>query len=267
MESIFRKTLLYQSGVEYADFCLNHVEGCAHGCRFPCYAYLLKKRCGVIKNYNDWIKPKLVANALDLLDSEIPKYKSKIKYVHLCFSTDPFMYNYPEVAKMTLRIIGKLNRANIRCIVLTKGIFPKDLIRTEKYGANNEYGISLVSLDEQFKQKFEPFSAPYADRISSLKFLHEHGLKTWVSIEPYPTPAIIKQDLRQLLKAIAFVDKIIFGKWNYNRALVQISRNDNFYSSCVDTIMKFCKNLEIDFHIKNGTIEKYNTKTENIFAA
>jgi len=103
---IQRKSLLYQSGVEYADFCINHVEGCSHGCKYPCYAYMMKKRCGVVKTYEDWCQPKIVSNALELLDKEIPKYKYKIKYVHLCFSTDPFMYNQPEVAELSLKIIS-----------------------------------------------------------------------------------------------------------------------------------------------------------------
>ena len=92
MQTIKRKTLLYKSEVEYADFCLNHVEGCSHGCKYPCYAYMMKRRCGIVKTYEEWCKPKIVSNALELLDQEIPRYKDKIKYVHLCFSTDPFMY-------------------------------------------------------------------------------------------------------------------------------------------------------------------------------
>ncbi len=64
MESIERKSLLYKSKVEYADFCLNHVEGCSHGCKYPCYAYMMKKRCGIIKTYEDWCRPKIVSNAL-----------------------------------------------------------------------------------------------------------------------------------------------------------------------------------------------------------
>lgn len=76
MKKIKRKSLLYKSNVEYADFCLNHVEGCSHGCIFPCYAMQMSKRFGKTKNYQDWIKPKLVENALELLDKEIPKYKN-----------------------------------------------------------------------------------------------------------------------------------------------------------------------------------------------
>lgn len=265
MKTILRKTLLYQSGVEYADFCINHIEGCAHGCRFPCYAMMMKKRCGIIKSYKEWLQPKIVANALELLDKEIPKYKHKIKFVHLCFSTDPFMYKYPKVADLTLKIIEKLNRNNIRCTVLTKGICPKILENTKKYGENNEYGITIVSLDEGFKKRFEPFSAPYKDRIKSLKYLDDKGLKTWISIEPYPTPNLVTQDLLKILKEISFVDKIIFGKLNYNVNTRQFGTNRDFYHNCAETVVEFCKNNGIEYHIKYGTQERDNKKTEKIF--
>ena len=71
ISQIKRKTLLYKSGVEYADFSINHVEGCAHGCTFPCYAMMMKIRCGIIKDYKEWLRPKIVSNALELLDKEI----------------------------------------------------------------------------------------------------------------------------------------------------------------------------------------------------
>ena len=85
MKKTVRRSLLYKSGVEYADFCLNHVEGCAHGCKYPCYAMQMARRFGRVKTYKDWLKPKLVSNALELLDKEIPLYKGQIKFVHLCF--------------------------------------------------------------------------------------------------------------------------------------------------------------------------------------
>src|SRR3989338_319397 len=190
-QNIVRKSLLYQSGVEYADFCLNHVEGCSHGCRYPCYAYMMKRRCGIIKSYEDWCKPKIVSNALELLKKEIPKYKDKIKYVHLCFSTDPFMYLQDEVRDLTLKIIEKLNTNDIRCTILTKGVFPRELGDGRRFTMDNEYGITLVSIDEKFRKTFEPNSADFSSRIESLRYLSKKGLKTWVSMEPYPTPNLI----------------------------------------------------------------------------
>ena len=266
MLKIKRKSLLYKSGVEYADFCLNHVEGCAHGCNFPCYAFQMAKRFGKVKTYSDWIKPKLVSNALELLDNEIPKYKDQIKFVHLCFMTDPFMYKKKEVRDMTLKIIEKLNKNNIRCTVLTKGIYPKALTNKKKYGISNEYGITLVSLDDNFKKDFEPYSAPYKERIKALKYLHDNGLKTWVSIEPYPTPNLDKnQNLSKLLNNIKFADRIIFGKLNYNVVSSRFKNNHLFYEECTNQVIEFCKTNNIDYHIKFGTLMQYNQKTEVIF--
>lgn len=253
MQKIKRKSLLYKSGVEYADFCLNHVQGCSHGCKFPCYAYMMKKRCGIVKNYEEWCRPKIVSNALELLDKEIPKYKNKIKYVHLCFSTDPFMNGQKEVRDLSLKIIDKLNANNIRCTVLTKGAYPKELAERNGCSLNNEYGITLVSLDENFRKNFEPNSASFKDRINSLKLLHDKGFKTWVSMEPYPTPNLIKQDLEKILEAVSFVDKIIFGRLNYSVKSSEFQYTKEFYNSLALSVIKFCRKNRIDYHIKQGT--------------
>lgn len=105
---IQRKTMLYKTGVEYGDYTMNFVQGCSHGCKYPCYAYLQKKRFGQVDDYNDWCKPKLISNTLALLDKEIPRLKDKIKSVQLCFSTDPFMYGYKEVENMAIESIKKI---------------------------------------------------------------------------------------------------------------------------------------------------------------
>ncbi|MBL7148400.1 MAG: radical SAM protein [Nanoarchaeota archaeon] len=262
---INRGSLLYKSKVEYSDFCINHVEGCSHGCRFPCYAFMMAKRFGKVKNYEEWCKPKIVKNALKLLDKEIPKYKNQIKFVHLCFTTDPFMYKYPEVEEMTLKIISKLNSHGLKCTVLTKGIFPKELINTKKYSNKNEYGITVISLDNNFKKSFEPGSANYKGRIKALKRLHDAGLKTWVSMEPYPTPNLVKQNLREILKEISFVDKIIFGKLNYNVKSKEFEGHEEFYNACAKVVEKFCEERGIKYHIKYGTKGKDNHTTSKLF--
>lgn len=264
---ITRKSLLYRSNVEYGDFCLNHVKGCSHGCTYPCYAMRMKIRHGAVKDYHDWIRPKIVGNAMELLEKEIPRYKDKINFVHLCFSTDPFMYKQREVADLTLKIIEKLNKDNIRCTVLTKGVYPKKLANTKKYSKENTYGITLVSLDKDFKKKIEPFSAPFKDRIDGLKYLHNRGLKTWVSIEPYPTPNLIQQDLLKILRKISFADKIIFGRLNYRAALSYLlsEKDKEFYEQRANEVILFCKKRGIDCHVKSGTLKKDNKKTEKIF--
>ena len=121
---IERKSMLYKTGVEYGDYTMNHVLGCTHGCKYPCYAFLQKKRFGQVSSYEEWLEPYLVSNTLEILDKEIPRLKSKIKSVQLCFTTDPFMYGYSEIEEMSLAAIKKLNDAGIKCTVLTKGLLP-----------------------------------------------------------------------------------------------------------------------------------------------
>ncbi|RYD07214.1 hypothetical protein N752_01110 [Desulforamulus aquiferis] len=104
---IRRKSLIYKTAVEYGDYTINHVQGCSHGCRYPCYAFLMAKRFGKVKSYEQWVEPSLVENALELLDKEIPKFKDKINSLHLCFTTDPFMYKYDEISNISIEIIKK----------------------------------------------------------------------------------------------------------------------------------------------------------------
>ena len=251
MKTIKRKSMLYQTGVEYGDYTMNHVQGCTHGCKYPCYAYLMKKRFGQIKSYEEWLQPKLVSNTLELLDKEIPRLKDKIQFVQLCFTTDPFMYGYDEVKEMSIAAIKKLNEAGIKCTTLTKGILPPELSDLSK---ENEYGITLISLDEKYRKHVEPGATPYAERLASLKALHEAGCKTWVSIEPYPTPNMIDQDLNEILEAVSFTDRIIFGRTNYSKIANAFENHRHFYNECAKTVIAFCFFLGIAYHIKNKTI-------------
>lgn len=248
---IERKTMLYKTGVEYGDYTMNFVQGCSHGCKFPCYAFLQKKRFGQVSNYEEWCKPQLVSNTLALLAQEIPKLKDKIKSVHLCFSTDPFMYGYQEVEDTAIASIRKLNAAGIKCTVLTKGILPIVLAELSK---DNEYGITLISMNEEYREKMEPGAAPYAQRLTALIALHNAGCKTWVSMEPYPTPNLITQDLHELLKAVSFVDKIIFGRTNYSTEVSSYKEHKAFYNQMAAEVISFCEERGIQYHIKEKTI-------------
>lgn len=240
---ITRKSLVNKTAVGHVNYALNHVQGCAHGCRYPCFAYLMAMRFGKVTSYEQWCRPYIVENALQLLSAELPKLKDKTDKVHLCFATDPFMYEYEEIAALSIQIIRQLNMHGIACAVLTKGILPFEL---SGLSPSNEYGISLVSLQESYRQKHEPGAAPYQDRIQALHRLHIQGCKTYVNIEPYPAPDIIKQDIAELLEAIGFVDWIGFGKNNYNK---QDTKHAAFYSKVREDIAYFCSAKQIACYI------------------
>lgn len=259
--AIRRKSLLYRSRVEYGGWTVNHVQGCSHGCRYPCYAMMLAKRTGRVSDRADWLTPRLVDNALDLLDEELARFGDRIDSVHLCFSTDPFMCGADggprwDVHELSLSIVRRLNDHGIPVTTLTKGRSPRDLLPTaHEWHADNAYGISLVSLSERFRKEWEPGAAPVFERIDSLRALAEAGCRTWVSIEPYPTPNLDPDagDVERLLDATGFVDKVVFGKWNYNALASAYERSHGFYGDVAARVVRWCRSHDKALHIKHGT--------------
>ena len=246
METITRKSLLYKSGLGF--YCINHVQGCSHGCRYPCYAYMMAQSHSRTKSFTEWCQPKLVSNAVELLKKELARMKVKPDKIHLCLSTDPFMFGFSEVIDVSLELIAIMNAWNIPCSILTKGILPIELANHECFLTGNIYGISLISLNEKFRSQWESATASYSERINALKYLHENGCKTLVHIEPYPTPNIVEQDIEVILEAIAFVDEIFFSGWNYNSRVKAFPDYLEFYRAQAALVKRFCRKNNINCH-------------------
>ncbi len=243
MELITRKSLLYKSGLGF--YAINHVQGCSHGCRYPCYAWMMAHSHRRVQSWDDWCSPKLVSNAYEILKKELTRMKTKPDLVHLCLSTDPFMTGYPEISAMSLKLIRLMNLFNIRCSILSKGILPAELADHKHYPAKNTCGISLVSLSEDFRTQWEPGSSPYQERIAALKYLHENGCCTLAHIEPYPTPNIFQQNLEPILEAVDFVGQIMFSGWNYNPRVKEFEGYQQFYREQAAIVRRFCNEHRI----------------------
>jgi DNA repair photolyase len=161
------------------------------------------------------------------------------------------MYKQYEIIDASHKILHMIAEHGIQASVITKGFYPETLFDLPKYFS---FGITLISLNEDFRAKMEPGSAPYKERIESLKTMKEKGFNTWVSIEPYPTPNIIGQDYQEILDAVSFVDKIIFGKINYNKVATSYKDKVSFFNDLANQTIDFCNAKKIDFHSKDGTI-------------
>lgn len=102
----------------------------------------------------------------------------------------------------------------------------------------------------------EPYAAPLEARLNALRILHDKGCKTWVSIEPFPTPNVFDQDLDLLLQRVIFVDRIIFGRMHYNKEVTAFKHHREFFNESAAKIVCFCEENGISYHIKSGTITK-----------
>jgi DNA repair photolyase len=236
--------MINKSAIPSLDHAMNPVQGCAHGCRYPCYAFMMAKHFGRVRDYEDWISPAIVSNTLELVEKDLKRKRDKIKHVQLCLMTDPFMEHYPQVGAVCLEAIRMINGADIPCGVLTKGRLPIELAELDE---RNTYGISLIALDEDFRAKWEPGSAPYLERIKALKNLHDRGAQTWVHIEPYPTPNIHIQDIKELLEAVSFVDSIDLLPWNYSPMTTRYPDAAGFYRAMNEETETFCLERGIEF--------------------
>ena len=76
-----------------------------------------------------------------------------------------------------------------------------------------------------------------------------------MSIEPYPTPNLIDQDLGEILEAVSFVDKIIFGRTNYSKEVTSgYPGHKKFYNEKAKEVILFCRERKIKYYIKEKTI-------------
>ncbi|MGB9667135.1 MAG: radical SAM protein [Candidatus Cryosericum sp.] len=219
MDPVIRKSLIYpMGGSGTGAYAATHVLGCSHGCRFPCYAFLMMQRFGKVASYEEWCQPRLVANTLQLAQKELPRLRGKARFVHLSFATDAFMYGHPEVTALTLQLMRLINSYDIPVHTLTKGVIPEEALQLSH---ENQFGITLVSLDEGFRARYEPGTAPYAERVAGLRRAHDLGFQCFVNMEPYPTPNIWGQDIVPILEAVSFADEIRLGQLNYNDTVKQ----------------------------------------------
>lgn len=108
----------------------------------------------------------------------------------------------------------------------------------------------------EFRSQVEPGAATYSERLAALRRLHKQGYKTWISMEPYPTPNLIAQDLDEILETLAFTDKIIFGRTNYNKEVSSYKRHKEFFNEQARKVIGFCNTHDIQYHIKDGTMSK-----------
>lgn len=111
-----------------------------------------------------------------------------------------------------------------------------------------------VRVAKYLRNVMEQGAAPWKKRLAALRTLHDAGCKTWVSIEPFPTPNIVGQDLQVLLEEVSFVDRIIFGRMNYSTEVTAYTQHKQFFNDRAAEVIAFCNERGISYHIKDGTI-------------
>lgn len=231
-------------------YACNVALGCPNDCTY-CYGPLATRRSRA-----DWLDMKLPKRKpCELVQEQLTKISMKypLRFLNtegffLSFLTDPF---HP------------LNQQNTNDLItfLMSGSSHHRLATLSKLGiADVEYagvraGVSIASLDEDFRKMFEPNTALLKARLRMLCVANQRGY-SWVSLEPYPCSEIWKQPLEPLLEELKFwgINLIVFGKWNYDsRARTERARIE--YAEDIRIVTDFCKSNNIGLHIKSETMK------------
>jgi len=213
-------------------YAVNVAYGCTNCCSYPCYIPYVKP--GEIRFPK--IKPKL------LVERQLDAMKEKPEGVFLSFATDPFLIHQNWEA--TAEVLELLLKRGIRAATLSKTAM-------SSYSAVR-HGMTIVSLDNEFKEKYEKNAINPRVRLDLLRVANKNNEYTWVSMEPYPPPEKHRQNICHLLEAMNFVDFMIFGKWNYDAA-TGTPEAKVFYQDAVAEFVDFCKSHGIRYHVKTDT--------------
>lgn len=159
--------------------------------------------------------------------------------VFLSFLTDPLL---PVNKNSTEDLIGLLvGEYKIPVAVLSK-------MGTSRFEGVRK-GVTIISFDDKFWKEYEPNALSPSARRGSI----ENEEYPWVSVEPYPPPAIWEQNIFNFLEELKFAKLIVFGKWNYDaRATTEHARLE--YAANINVITDFCKSNHIRLHIKSDTL-------------
>ena len=252
---ISRKHLLNRSKVEYCDFNCNHYIGCAHACRYPCYARVISKM-----NYIEWVNVKVVDNALELAAQEIKKLPCGAR-IMVSSMTDPYQPIEKE-EKLTRNLIPTLaSREDVKVIIITKSkMVMRDFGLIKTY-PNISLAMTITALEDL--PGIEPCGElGNAARIQCLREAYAQGIYTIASIEPW-IPGKTKP-LVIVNKLYPFVNEFIIGSlnWHYKKDSAEERAAVREYEMWLPTVVQFLRDHMIKCTIKKELQNKIQARDE-----
>lgn len=192
VKEITVKTIVVKSNLPEADYVINPYVGCGHGCKY-CYAEFMKKFTDHEEPWGEFVDVKV--NSPELLNGN---YKGKS--IFMSSVTDPYQ-PVEQKYRVTRRILEKLLKQQPKLSILTKSsLVLRDIDLLSKFN-NAEVGITITSLDDDVRKKFEPNSSSVMCRLDALKKLKEAGIRTYVFVGPIlPFLTDVKQIIAGLEK-------------------------------------------------------------------
>ncbi len=198
---------------EYGDLAVNLYTGCPHGCKY-CYVPGILRITPKAFHVPAESKPRILEQIGRWAEKNAPSmFEDKpVEPVFLCFTCDPYPAGCDtETTRSAIQI---LNGAGHPVKILTKN--GSDARRDVDLLAQNEHNSIGVTITSGSNSGWEPGAPPTYVRMTGLKYAHDHGIKTWISIEPPIESGAIASALEY---AKRWVDFVWVGHWNHSGSL------------------------------------------------
>lgn len=209
IKEIHVKSVLTKSNLPASAYCINPYIGCQHGCVY-CYARFMKRFTKHTEPWGSFVDIKV--NSPEILKKQLSKNpkKSTALIGSVTDAYQPIEKRYGITRKLLEIIVDHQFPVSI----LTKSnLVLRDIDLLSKLD-DCDVGITVTSLDDEFRKRFEPFTSSISDRINCLKSLHEIGIKTYVFIGPI-FPQIV--DVAEIIEGVSdYSDSVMAESLNIN---------------------------------------------------
>ena len=236
---------------EYSPFAFNYYMGCTHDCRY-CWACPLGKR----RNRNYVHTDVHLQNVTpESIRQDCIKHAGLREQVLLSFTTDCYMNDFDT--SMTTYVLEQFHEFRIPVAILTKS--PRNAVRDLPLMA--QFGNSLIFGTTITTMKNFAIEEPHADsprrRISAMGKAKEHGLITWISMEP----AFSTEEGLEIIRQTApVIDRYRLGKMNYRKLPVDWTE---YVVATVELLRKIGKPLYVKNDLAAFAPKRFLTRAEH----
>ena len=173
-------------------------------------------------------------NAPEILSKQLSKVKRGLIWISSV--TDPYKA-VEEQYNLTRQILQRLLSYQFPITVLTKSRLVLRDIDIFKQFKECDVGMTIITMDEIARKRFEPNASTILDRLNALKTLHEAGIKTYAFIGPF-LPIISEETTDELINQLKEVgiDRVLVDKFNIKAGNSQMIREtlNQYYPKLVE---------------------------------
>ncbi len=235
VREIISDSYISKSKLPDADYVINPYIGCPHKCIY-CYAEFMKRfteHGGEV--WGDFVDVKKCANPIKI--QSIPE-SATILVGSVTDAYNPFEKKY----EITRHIMKQLLACRSRIEVLTKSNLVTRDIDIFKKIENLYIGISLNTINDEFRKQIEPTAPSIEMRINALKQLSEEGIHTYVFMSPiFP---VLSNCFEVINRIAIYADYICFENLNLRSAY--LPRVMNFIQATYPEQLELYKSIYLN---------------------